>query len=158
MSETHTPNNPEIETDTFESDNESGFTLVEVLTVLAIIAIITTAVVVNVFSITGTAKVKRAQVDISTLSSAIEQYNLDLGSYPDERSGLKALREAPNGVRNIELYRQGGYIKKLPTDPWGSEYMYRYPGDFGAYDIFSFGADGVEGGEGDNADVTNWEE
>ncbi|WP_017932439.1 type II secretion system major pseudopilin GspG [Robiginitomaculum antarcticum] len=152
-------NTPERDNaDIRKTDGESGFTLVEVLTVLAIIAIITTAVVVNVFSITGTAKVKRAQVDISTLSSAIEQYNLDIGTYPDERDGLNALRELPAGARNAELYRQGGYIKKLPTDPWGSAYIYRYPGDYGAYDIYSFGADGVEGGEGDNADVTSWEE
>ncbi len=144
--------------DDIEKDNESGFTLVEVMAVMAIIAIGVTIVVVNVLPNIGTAKAQKAAVDISVLSGALEQYHLDLGSYPDERDGLQALRTAPSGLRNGELYRTGGYIKKLPTDPWGYEYYYRFPGEYGAFDLYSYGADGEEGGEGLDADVTSWSE
>ena len=141
-----------------ENDNEAGFTLVEVMAVMAIIAIGVTIVVVNVLPNIGTAKAQKAAVDISVLSGALEQYHLDLGQYPDERDGLQALRTAPSGLRNGELYRAGGYIKKLPMDPWGYDYYYRFPGEYGAFDLYSYGADGEEGGEGLDADVTSWSE
>lgn len=137
--------------------HEDGFTLVEVMVVMVIIGLMTAFVVVNVAPNLSDAKVKKAKGDIRTLEQAAELYHLDMLDYPDEAFGLQALRTAPSSLADQNRYRKGGYIKLLPTDPWDKDYLYRYPGEFGVYDIFSYGKDGEPGGEGENADVVSWE-
>lgn len=137
--------------------NEEGFTLVEVMVVMVIIGLMTAFVVVNVAPNLSDAKIKKAKGDIRTLEQAVELYHLDMLDYPEEEFGLKALRAAPPSLSDQSRYRQGGYIKLLPKDPWERDYLYRYPGEFGVYDIFSYGKDGEPGGEGEDADIVSWE-
>jgi general secretion pathway protein G len=133
-----------------------GFTLVELLVVIVIIGLLATVVVVNVLPAQDRARVEKARADIASLETALETYRLDNLVFPREQDGLQALVTAPAGLTRPERYRQGGYVKRLPEDPWGAAYQYRYPGRRGAYDVFSYGADGREGGEGDDADIGNW--
>ena len=137
--------------------NEDGFTLVEVMVVMVIIGLMTAFVVVNVAPNLSDAKLKNAKGDIRTLEQAAELYHLDMLDYPEEEDGLQALRTAPSSLADQSRYRQGGYIKILPKDPWERDYIYRYPGEHGVYDIFSYGKDGEVGGEGENADIVSWE-
>ena len=137
--------------------HEEGFTLVEVMVVMVIIGLLTAFVVVNVAPSLSDAKTKKAKGDIRTLEQAAELYHLDMLDYPDEEDGLQALRTAPSSLSDRSRYRQGGYIKLLPKDPWERDYIYRYPGEFGVYDIFSYGKDGEPGGEDETADVVSWE-
>lgn len=140
-----------------DQNKEAGFTLLEVMVTLVIIGLLTTFVVINVAPAQGTAKVQKAKGDIRLLESALEQYRLDIGSYPDEDFGLEALSELPPGVDNEDRYRAGGYIRSLPNDPWGAPYIYIYPGENGVYDIISYGSDGQPDGEGLAADIVSWE-
>lgn len=139
------------------ASKESGFTLVEVMVVIVIIGLLTTFVVINVLPSQNKAMVQKAKVDIKLLEQAAELYRLDMLDYPEETAGLAALQSLPAGTPNEERYRKGGYIKFLPQDPWGRDYLYRYPGDHGVIDIFSYGQDGVEGGEDLAADIVSWE-
>lgn len=136
---------------------EEGFTLVEVMVVMVIIGLLTTFVVINVLPSQEKAMRQKAKADIRLLEQAIEMYRLDLLTYPEETTGLSALKSAPAGLPNPALFREGGYLKFLPQDPWGRDYMYRYPGENGVVDIFSYGSDGQEGGEGQAQDIVNWE-
>lgn len=136
---------------------EEGFTLVELMVVLAIIALLTTAVVLNVVPAQGKAMTQKARADIRMLEQAVEMYRLDMMDYPDEQVGLGALRSLPSGVGNPDNYRAGGYVSTLPNDPWGRPYIYIYPGENGVFDIASYGADGEPGGEELNADIVSWE-
>ena len=132
---------------------EHGFTLVELMVVIVIIGLLSTIVAINVFGALRTGNVAKAKADIATLESALEQYRLDNLTYPASGDGLNALLTAPAGLAQPERYRQGGYIKKLPADPWGKAYLYSAPGRKGAFDIYSLGADSAPGGEGENADI-----
>ncbi len=132
---------------------QQGFTLVELLVVIVIIGLLATIVAINVIPAGNTARVEKAKADIATLEQALEQYRLDNLTYPSSSDGLNALLSPPPGLAQPERYRQGGYIRKLPDDPWGRPYQYTAPGKKGAFDIFSLGADGQSGGEGDNADL-----
>jgi len=134
-------------------DAERGFTLIELLVVIVIIGLLGTIVAINVFGALGTSNVAKAKADISVLESALEQYRLDNFTYPSTSDGLNALTAPPPGLAQPERYRQGGYIKKLPQDPWGNPYHYAAPGRRGAFDVYSLGADGQTGGEGENADI-----
>lgn len=136
---------------------ERGFTLVEVMVVMVIIGLLATFVVINVLPSQDKAMVQKAKADIRLLEQALEMYRLDMLDYPDEQAGLQALRTLPAGAENEDRYRQGGYVKFLPQDPWGRDYLYRYPGDHGVIDIFSYGQDGEEGGEGQAKDIVSWE-
>ena len=100
---------------------------------------------------------EKARADVSLLEQAMEAYRLDNLVYPRTEQGLQALLQAPAGLARPERYRQGGYIRRLPADPWGNPYQYRIPGRRGAFDVYSYGADGAEGGEGENADIGNWQ-
>lgn len=136
---------------------QSGITLIELLVVLAILAFISAIVVVNVLPERDRAAVRKAKIDIGVLESALEQYRLDMLNYPNSSEGLDALVEAPSNAARIDQYRPGGYIRRgAAVDPWGAAYQYRFPGEHGVFDIFSYGADGEPGGEGLDADIGNW--
>ena len=137
--------------------DEEGFTLVELMVVIVIIGLLATIVVINVLPSGDKAKSVRAKADISTIEGGLDMYKLQNGSYPTTAQGLEALVRAPSGV-NASTYQPGGYLKgsKVPNDPWGRPYLYASPGTHGEADVWSFGADGKEGGEGANADIDNW--
>ena len=136
---------------------QRGLTLVELMVVIAIIGLIASLVAFNVFGAFDQASGQAARTDVNTLSSAVQQYRLDMGELPDERAGLEALLTAPSGARRPERYRPGGYVQKLPDDPWGRPYIYAYPGEFGEFDIYTLGRDGEPGGDGPDADIGSWE-
>jgi general secretion pathway protein G len=132
---------------------ENGFTLVELMVVIVIIGLLATIVAINVIPATDTARIEKAKADISTIEQALEQYRLDNLTYPAGSDGLQALLNPPASLAQPQRYRRGGYIKKLPQDPWGRAYVYTVPGRKGAFDISSLGADGQPGGENENADI-----
>lgn len=133
-----------------------GFTLVELMVVIVILGLLATVVMINVMPSQDRAMAEKARADVSVLEQALETYRLDNLVYPTTEQGLDALLRAPAGLARPERYRQGGYIRRLPTDPWGNAYQYRRPGRDAAFDVYSLGADGVEGGEADAADIGNW--
>jgi len=135
----------------------NGFTLVELMVVIVIIGLLATIVALNVIPSGDTAKVQKAKADIATIEQALELYRLQQNSYPTTAQGLDALVTAPAGLSNPAAYQAGGYIKKLPEDPWGRAYLYASPGKHGAADVWSNGADGQEGGDGINADIGSWQ-
>jgi general secretion pathway protein G len=135
-----------------------GFTLVELMVVIVIIGLLATVVAINVLPSQDRAMVGKARADIAVLEQAVETYRLDNLTFPDDGQGLQSLVAAPAGLTRPERYRQGGYVRRLPEDPWGNAYQYRRPSQHGGqFDIWSFGADGREGGEGDDADLGNWQ-
>lgn len=132
-------------------ERQKGFTLVELLLVLVILALIGTVVLPSIIGQAEGAKVKAASSQISRLGMSVEAYYLDTGSTPDS---LDALVNEPSGVNGWN----GPYVKSsLLKDPWGKDYQFRSPGEHGEFDIFSYGADGQSGGEGKNADITSWD-
>jgi general secretion pathway protein G len=130
-----------------------GFTLIEMLVVVLILAILAALIVPRVVNRTGDAKKAKAQSDVATLSSLLQQYRVDTDTFPTSEQGLNALRVAPSGVNGW----RGPYTsKELPADPWGNEYVYESPGQNNEdFVIISYGADGAPGGEGDATDVTS---
>lgn len=135
---------------------EAGFTLTELMVVIFIIGLLATVVLVNVLPSRDQAMVEKARADIRLLEQALELYRMDMLVYPTTEQGLEALVEAPGGVERAERYREGGYIRRLPDDPWGRPYQYVSPGENGAFDLYSTGADGAPGGEELNQDIGNW--
>lgn len=133
-----------------------GFTLVELMVVIVIIGLLATVVMINVMPSQDRAMAEKARADISVLEQALETYRLELLQYPTSAQGLQSLLTAPTGLQRPDRYRQGGYIRRLPDDPWGNPYRYRSPGEHGQFDVYSLGADGTEGGEGEAADIGNW--
>jgi general secretion pathway protein G len=130
-----------------------GFTLVELLVVMAIIALLAALVGPKLFPKLGKGKQSAAKAQIELIGQALDQMRLDVGRYPTTQEGLNSLQVNP-GVDNWE----GPYLKKaLPPDPWGKPYQYMCPGTHGEYDLFSYGRDGNPGGEGEDKDVTSWE-
>lgn len=134
-----------------------GFTLIELLVVLLILGLIAGLAGPQVMNYLGESKAKAAKLQIEEFGSSLDLYKLDMGRYPDGQEGLQALVQAPVG-QGAERWR-GPYLRKksVPKDPWGTDYQYAAPGRHGYYDIVSFGADGREGGEGDNKDVVSWD-
>ena len=133
--------------------NQKGFTLVEVMVVVVILAILAAFIVPKIAGRPDEARVLKAKHDIQTLETALDLYKLDTGTYPTTDQGLQALIESPSSARS---WREGGYIKRLTLDPWGNPYQYFYPGQYGELDIYSLGANGQAGGEGINAEIGNW--
>lgn len=134
--------------------SEEGFTLVEMLVVITIIGMIMALVGPRVLNSLADSKIKVAKVQIESFESALDLYYLDAGRYPSSAEGLRALLERPGGT----VGWGGPYLKgdALPNDPWGRPYVYRSPGEHGAYDIISYGSDGQEGGMGSDADIASW--
>jgi general secretion pathway protein G len=134
---------------------QSGFTLLELLVVLGIIAMLAGLVGPQVMKHMGESKVKAAKVQIEDLAQTLDMYKLDVGSYPTSEQGLNALIESPDGAQRWN----GPYLRKskVPLDPWNNEYKYSSPGEHGKFDIVSMGADGSEGGEGEDKDLNSWE-
>ncbi|MEZ5495510.1 MAG: type II secretion system major pseudopilin GspG [Gammaproteobacteria bacterium] len=135
---------------------QHGFTLIEILIVVVILSILAIAVVPQFLDQPGKARVARAQSDISNLKKALSMYKLDNFNYPSTSQGLQALVSRPGGQPEAKNWKPGGYVEKLVQDPWGNDYQYLNPGNHGEVDIYSFGADGQPGGEGENQDVGNW--
>ena len=131
-----------------------GFTLVELLVVLVIIGLLASLAAPRVIKYLGGAKSSTANVQIERLSGVLDLYRLEIGRYPSESEGLLALMQAPADAAGWN----GPYLKKAGAldDPWGKPYIYRRPGQNGEYDIYSLGADGQEGGEGEDKDITSW--
>jgi len=134
-----------------------GFTLVEIMVVVVIIGILGALVVPKLLGRTGESRVTAARVDIATMMQALKLYKLDNQRYPTSEQGLNALITKPTGGPAANGWKAGGYIEKLPKDPWGAPYQYLSPGIHGEVDVFSFGADGQAGGTGEDADVGSWE-
>jgi general secretion pathway protein G len=133
-----------------------GFTLIEIMVVVVIIGLLAAFILPNVFGNVIKAQIAKVKGDIQGIETALTMYKLDNYKYPSTDLGLAALVQRPNDptVRN---WREGGYIKRVSKDPWGNPYQYVFPGTHGQeYDLYSFGADGQEGGEGENADIGNW--
>jgi general secretion pathway protein G len=141
---TRTRNNP---------THQNGFTLMELLVVLAILGLLMSLVGPRVLSQLGGAKTKTTAIQIKDLEQSLEMYKLDVGRFPTTEQGLDALVEKPSGV----VGWNGPYLKSdVPLDPWNREYHYKYPGERMELDIYSYGQDGSPGGEGEDSDVGNW--
>jgi general secretion pathway protein G len=133
---------------------DAGFTLVELLVVLGIIALLMTLVAPQVISYLSDARSETASIQLRNIESAMELYYLDVGKYPSSEAGPRSLVEQPADTAGW----RGPYLKKDAglVDPWGKEFIYRLPGEHGNYDLYSLGRDGVLGGEGENKDIMNW--
>jgi general secretion pathway protein G len=131
--------------------SQEGFTLIELMVVILIIGLLATIVVQNLKGATDKAKRIKAQADISAFKTALDRYYLDNGAYPSSDQGLAALVSAPQNGKVPADYPSGGYIEQIPNEPWGNPYVYQSDGD--NYVLKSYGADGVEGGTGKNADI-----
>ncbi|HKM37828.1 MAG TPA: type II secretion system major pseudopilin GspG [Thiopseudomonas sp.] len=134
---------------------QRGFTLIELLVVLVILGLLMSVVGPRVMKYVGGAKTDTARMQIQELAAAMDMYNLEVGRYPAQDQGLRALIEQPAG----EARWKGPYLRKstIPNDPWGNDYVYRFPGQHGPFDLLSLGADGQLGGEGEDAEIGSWE-
>ena len=139
-----------------QRSSQRGFTLIEIMVVVVILGILAAVVVPRIMDNPGKARVAKAKQDIRQLESALELYKLDNFNYPSTQQGLDALVSKPSGDPQPKNYKQGGYIKSLPKDPWGNPYQYLSPGVKGEIDVFSLGSDNKPGGEGAAADIGNW--
>jgi general secretion pathway protein G len=135
----------------------SGFTLIEVLVVVAILGILAAIVVPRIMDRPDEAKRVAARADIGAIVQALKLYRLDNGGYPSSDQGLQALVQRPATNPAPSNWKQGGYLERLPKDPWGGDYQYLSPGVKGEIDVFSLGADRARGGEGNAADIGNWD-
>ncbi len=133
-----------------------GFTLIEIMVVVVILGILAAIVVPKVMDRPDTARITKAKQDIRALESALNLYRLDNYFYPSTDQGLAALVERPAGSPEPRNWKTGGYLDRLPKDPWGYDYQFLNPGSHGEIDIFSLGADGRPGGEGIAADIGTW--
>ena len=138
------------------SRRDAGFSLLELMVVVVIMSILALVIVPRVIDRPDQARTARVQSDIAVLENAIKLYRLDNFRYPTTEQGLAALVERPTRDPVPDNWAENGYIERLPSDPWGGDYQYLSPGVHGEVDIFSYGADGVSGGEGADADVGNW--
>ncbi|PLZ01869.1 type II secretion system protein GspG [Burkholderia sp. WAC0059] len=134
-----------------------GFTLIEVMVVIAIIGILAALIVPKIMSRPDQARVVAARQDIGTLMQALSLYRLDNGRYPTQDQGLPALVQKPTVDPVPGNWKSGGYLDRVPMDPWGNPYQYLNPGAHGDIDVFSFGADGKAGGDGNDADIGSWQ-
>ncbi|UCC14971.1 MAG: type II secretion system major pseudopilin GspG [Gammaproteobacteria bacterium] len=137
------------------NNREAGFTLIEIMVVVVILGILAALVAPNVISRIDDAQINRAKQDVRAIESALHLYRLDNFRYPTTDQGLDALVNQPADP-SIRNWKQGGYLDKIPVDPWGTPYEYLYPGQNGEFDVYTLGADQQPGGEGINGDIGNW--
>ena len=134
-----------------------GFTLIELMAVIVILGILTTIVAVNVAPYLQRANFEKVRVDLAQIEKALETYRFQHYAYPTTAQGLEALLVPPGDLKNPNLYTSDGYLPFMPKDPWDNEYLYLSPGQHSTkFDVFSYGADGMVGGEGENSDIGNW--
>jgi general secretion pathway protein G len=134
-----------------------GFTLIELMAVLVILGILATIVVVNVSPVFQRANLEKVRADMAQTTKALELYKFNEMTYPNTSQGLDALITPHSELKNPFLFPDGGYISSIPLDPWGREYLYIYPPQKSRnFDLFTLGADGLEGGTGENTDLGNW--
>ncbi len=136
-----------------------GFTLIELMVVIVILGILAGLIVPRIMGRPDEAKQLKAKLQIESVETALKLYKLDNGSYPSTDQGLEALVAKPETPPVPRKWRDGGYLEKgrVPIDPWGNTFVYLSPGVHGDYDITSYGADGISGGDGKNSDINNWE-
>jgi general secretion pathway protein G len=147
---------PSAPTDPTTRSRDAGFSLLELMVVVVILSILALVIVPRVIDRPDQARAARAQSDIAAISSAVNLYRLDNFRYPTTEQGLAALVNRPSAPPEAPNWAQGGYMDRLPTDPWGQPYQYLAPGVHGDFDIFTYGADGVPGGAGADADIGSW--
>lgn len=135
-----------------------GFTLIEIMVVVVIMGVLAALVVPKLLSRTSESRVAAAKVDIATIMQSLKLYKLDNQRYPTTEQGLQALREKPTSGPAANGWKAGGYLEKMPKDPWGNPYQFLSPGIKGEVDVYSLGADGQPGGTGDDADIGSWDE
>lgn len=137
--------------------NQQGFTLIEIMVVVVILGILAGIVVPKLLDRPEQARRTKAVAQIKSIEESLAMYKLDNGFYPTTEQTLQALVTQPEVGRIPNHFRDGGYIKKIPKDPWGNDYVFLSPGIHGDYDLISYGSDGEPGGEGNNADIDSWE-
>ncbi len=154
MDETKSNTQP-IDLNVNNKKNKYGFTLIEIMIVVVIIGLLAALITPKLIGRVGESKQTAARAQMALLSTALELYKLDVGKYPAQGNGLGALLTNPGDTKNWK----GPYIKKstVPKDPWGEEYLYRFPGEHGDFDIISYGGDGTSGGTDENKDIASWE-
>jgi general secretion pathway protein G len=138
------------------SFRQGGFSLVEILVVLVIMGLLISIVAPTVLNRADEARIQKAQADFKAIETALKIYRLDNYVYPTTEQGLEALVSPSSIDPQPRNFKDGGYLAELPMDPWGRPYLYLSPGDNGEVDIYTLGADGLAGGEGQNADIGNW--
>lgn len=136
----------------------AGFSLIEIMVVLVIMGLLISILAPNVLGRADEARVQKVFADFSAIETALRMYRLDNYDYPSSEQGLGALVERPSMAPVPANWKADGYLESLPVDPWGRPYLYLSPGQQGAVDIFTYGADGVRGGDGQNSDYGNWQQ
>ncbi|WP_334192594.1 type II secretion system major pseudopilin GspG [Pararhodobacter sp.] len=136
---------------------DAGLTLIELMVVVVILALLAVVIVPRVIDRPDQARAARAQADIAAITAALNLYRLDTGSLPSTDQGLAALATRPTAAPVPQNWAQGGYLERVPDDPWGRPYLYLSPGVHGDFDLVSYGADGRSGGSGADADITSWQ-
>lgn len=142
---------------TTATSRQQGFTLIEIMVVMVILGLLVAIVAPNIMGRSDQARVTAAEAQLSNIANALDLYRLDNSNYPSTQQGLEALVNEPTGSPEPRNWNPEGYMKSVPQDPWGNDYQYVSPGTEGPYDLYSFGADGQEGGDGDNADISVWD-
>ena len=138
-------------------NRQRGFTLMEIMVVIFIIGLLIAVVAPSVLGNQDKAMKQKVMADLATLEQALDMYRLDNLRFPSSEQGLAALVKKPTQEPLPRSWRSDGYVRRLPEDPWGTPYQYRMPGEHGRVDVYSLGADGLPGGEGQDADLGNWE-